>query len=76
MPTLGARDEATLTIVDNDQPALSGKSVIIDDFELAELPAGEDADGNGIGFVTWNASCRQRRRHPERRPARGCAWSA
>ena len=52
---LGARAEATLTIVDNDQPELSGKSVILDDFELDELPAGEDANGNDVGFVTWNA---------------------
>ena len=52
--SLGARSEATLTIADNDAPILSGKSVLIDDFELAELPAGADADGNGVGFVTWN----------------------
>ncbi len=51
---LGARSEATLTIADNDAPVLSGKSVLIDDFELDELPAGADADGNGVGFVTWN----------------------
>ena len=30
----------------------SGISVIIDDFESG-LPSGEDAYGNGIGFITW-----------------------
>ncbi len=52
--TLGARTEATLTIADNDQPVLSGKSVLIDDFELTSLPLGKDSNNNSVGYVTWN----------------------
>jgi hypothetical protein len=35
-----------------DNVALIVRTTIIDDFEDG-LPSGEDADGNGIGFVTW-----------------------
>jgi beta-glucanase (GH16 family) len=50
---LGAISQATLTIQDNEVPDACGLMAdIVDDFESG-LPSGEDAYGNGIGFVTW-----------------------
>jgi beta-glucanase (GH16 family) len=50
---LGTWSVATVTIQDDEVPDYSGaKTVIVDDFEDG-LPSGEDAYGNGIGFVTW-----------------------
>ncbi len=49
---LGARNQAMVTIIDNDAP--SGKSVLIDDFEQTGLPRGVDRNGIGVGYVTWN----------------------
>lgn len=57
--TLTSQVTATITIRDNDQapPAVVGSPrEIVDDYEYTNgLPAGTDANGNGIGFVTWNA---------------------
>ena len=50
---LGNKLAATITILDNDAQPLSGKAVIIDDFESG-LPSGTDGDGIAIGFITWN----------------------
>ena len=36
-------------------PPGSGKSVIIDDFEDGQLPAGQDPNGVEVGFITSNA---------------------
>jgi hypothetical protein len=50
---LGAWDIATVTIEDDEVPDHSNaKTEIVDDFENG-LPAGEDANGLGIGFITW-----------------------
>ena len=54
--TLGARSNATLTIVDDELTTSTGKSHIIDDFNDGQLPTGLDPDGLGVGFVTWNAT--------------------
>ncbi len=53
--TLGSKATATVTIPPSDKPVLSGNSVIVDDFEDGLLPSGQDANGIGVGFVTWNA---------------------
>jgi len=50
---LNVNSTAVLLIRDDEQPDYSNaKTVIVDDFENG-LPSGEDAYGNGIGFVTW-----------------------
>jgi beta-glucanase (GH16 family) len=50
---LGAWSVATVTIRDDEVPDYSSAlTVIVDDFEDG-LPTGQDAYGNGIGFVTW-----------------------
>ena len=36
-------------------PPISGQSVIIDDFEDGQLPAGQDPDGVQVGFITASA---------------------
>ena len=36
-------------------PPVPGKSVIIDDFEDGQLPAGQDPNGVQVGFITANA---------------------
>ncbi len=48
---LGFYAIATVTILDDEVPNPS-KMDVIDDFESG-LPSGEDANGLGIGFVTW-----------------------
>lgn len=54
---LGPRSHATLTIADNDTGATGGCCTrVIDDFEEGQLSAGEDPNGLGVGFVTWNAA--------------------
>lgn len=54
---LGARNTATLTIIDDDAlaPTVGDPFVkVVDDFEYAAgLPTGTDSFGNSIGFVTW-----------------------
>uniref|UniRef100_A0A7C1FGT9 Glycosyl hydrolase family protein n=1 Tax=Caldilinea aerophila TaxID=133453 RepID=A0A7C1FGT9_9CHLR len=50
---LGARSQATVTIVDNDALPPE-KLVLLDDFERLDLPSGQDPDGIGVGYVTWN----------------------
>ena len=54
---LGPRSSATLTIADDDASAAGGgcRCAVVDDFEDAALPAGQDPNGLGVGFVTWNA---------------------
>ena len=55
---LGNAAGAVLTIRDNDDAppgSVDDHSVIVDDYELAGLPSGVDANNNGVGFVTWNA---------------------
>lgn len=50
---LGVWSVATVTIQDDEAPDYSSALTdIVDDFEDG-LPAGEDAYGNGIGFITW-----------------------
>jgi beta-glucanase (GH16 family) len=50
---LGVWSVTTVTIQDDEVPDYSAAlTVIVDDFE-SSLPAGEDAYGNGIGFITW-----------------------
>ncbi|GIK71096.1 MAG: hypothetical protein BroJett021_00840 [Chloroflexota bacterium] len=57
--TLTSQVTATVTIRDNDQApveAVGSPRQIVDDYEYTNgLPAGADANNNGIGFVTWNA---------------------
>ena len=53
---LGVRSAVTVTIVDNDAPATGGaKFTLVDDFEQSALPSGQDSNGIGVGYVTWNA---------------------
>ncbi len=50
---LGLWSVATVTIQDDEAPDYStALTVIVDDFENG-LPSGQDAFGNGIGFITW-----------------------
>jgi beta-glucanase (GH16 family) len=50
---LGALSTASLSIADNDQTEICTMyTVLVDDFESG-LPTGTDADGLGIGFLTW-----------------------
>ena len=37
-----------------DNVGLLVRTTVLEDFERDDLPVGEDANGNGIGFVTWN----------------------
>jgi len=51
---LGSRDQATLTIVEDDQSNVCAlRSLTIDDFEDGQLPSGTDSNGIDIGFFTW-----------------------
>jgi beta-glucanase (GH16 family) len=51
--TLGNPSQATVTIVDDEEPDPStAKLEIIDDFESG-IPSGVDGDGLDIGYVTW-----------------------
>lgn len=51
---LGARAQAIVTIIDNEAPTPPEKLVLIDDFEQADLPSGQDPNGIGVGYVTWS----------------------
>ena len=37
-----------------DNVGLLVRTTVVDDFERDDLPVGEDANGIGVGFVTWN----------------------
>ncbi|HBX68549.1 MAG TPA: hypothetical protein DEH25_03975 [Chloroflexi bacterium] len=51
---LGSRDQATLTIVEDEESNVCAlRSSMVDDFEDGELPYGTDGNGLDIGFFTW-----------------------
>jgi beta-glucanase (GH16 family) len=53
--TLGNPQQATLTIVDDEEPTPANtKLVVVDDFELTELVTGTDGTAD-IGWLTWHA---------------------